>query len=63
MFKAAVARTLFMSILLGLLYWQLPNDQFSIQSVMGVLRLAQKGNKVKTLTRLFFLNKTDCIID
>ena len=39
LFKAAVARTLFMAILLGLLYWQLPNDQTSWQSVMGVLNM------------------------
>lgn len=37
LFKAAIARTLFMAILLGLLYWQLPNDQDSWQSVLGVL--------------------------
>lgn len=39
MFKAAIARTLFMAILLGLLYWQLPNDQDSWQSVLGVLNM------------------------
>ena len=39
LFKAAIARTLFMAILLGLLYWQLPNDQMSWQSVLGVLNL------------------------
>jgi len=39
LFKAAIARTLFMAILLGLLYWQLPNDQMSWQSVLGVLNM------------------------
>lgn len=39
LFKAAIARTLFMAILLGLLYWQLPNDQDSWQSVLGVLNM------------------------
>ncbi|CAJ1341769.1 unnamed protein product, partial [Effrenium voratum] len=39
LFKAVVARTLLMSLLLGLLYWQLPNDQQSWQSVMGLLNM------------------------
>ena len=54
LFKAAIARTLFMAILLGLLYWQLPNDQMSWQSVLGVLNLF----------RIWFLLKesTYCIL-
>ncbi|CAK9049462.1 Protein white [Durusdinium trenchii] len=39
LFKAMIARTFFMALLLGLLYWQLPNDQTSWQSVMGALNM------------------------
>ena len=39
LFKAVIARTLLMAILFGSLYWQIPNNQASWQSIMGLLNM------------------------
>ena len=39
LFKAVLARTLLMAVLFGSLYWQIPNNQASWQSIMGLLNM------------------------
>ena len=39
LFKAVIARTLLMAILFGALYWQIPSNQASWQSIMGLLNM------------------------
>lgn len=39
LFKAVIARTLLMAVLFGSLYWQIPNNQASWQSIMGLLNM------------------------